>query len=1193
MPKISAIPLFEKWLRTLLLTSLLPVVAATLQAKPIPAIRFVAPTLQLEEGQTQVIPFRRSGSNLASAEYATRVHPSQALEIIQTGRILENQPIGYLRVRPLRPGRATLVMAGQSLALEIAPRSKPRMVVEPRITSPLQRAAVWGEIAVSAECFIPGNVAPSALLRLPNGEKIAPQPSPSALSGPGYHFLFLLETSRLAAGENALTLEVQLDHETVAKSAPLTLQVLHPAPDEIMAEECENTVNTPRPERYGEQFPKIGTDKNASGEVMVINYGSDPVWLTEVTIVQPGDYQMMIVSRGDDAVGTFPTLGLRVDDREKPVTNGRVTDRQWRRTPLGIPVRLNAGKRLLGVRFENDFSEGKVDRNVYLDRYELVKVNAAAEVSAPENGGGMMMTMAPSQSAKVKSGGFKLHFDRFFDGKTIGAPVTLTAQCRLAEKTSVDFPEVHLWLNGTSVAKSAGPRLIYALAPGQFRVGANTLQLRAKTKAGGWVESATQTLHLTKTAQTQFPQTHYYTVFDPGWDQSMAARYETAEGKRTSDAAAWLSNGESILRLPESLAGTFELGVFARGQYFKGHPQAEVALRVDGRETIVATSNIVGEWSEKTLGTVELANGAKELVFRFINDEYDGDKGDRNIWLRWIRLQEKSHEIVPEKTSITIRYWPGTQPVGLTDAIVVDLASPRPVKSVDLSINDNLQNLDSDFSSGLNPVILPLLTRSLPSGSHRVKVVVTHHDGSRTESPAREIRVSSDRDPARGTYAHAVKLLDRLGLGASQNDLAAVLTMGPEKWLLESLKPDHPGQRQAVRDSVETHFHGDNPNDALVRKVFYESTIEPNPVRQRFVLWTQNHFSTWIEKAGREKKRREHDAFSRLGVGRFSDLLLTSATSPAMLTYLDQQRSFTGRLNENYARELFELHTVGVKGGYSQTDVTALANLLTGWSMAEQGDLDGTGGDLVGEFRYDPLLNAGEALEVFGVNFPPAEPVKRFERVQTFFETLASHPNTADYISRKLVESYVANPAPVSLVSRLALVYKKTGGDMRALLTALASSKELAAAPRRVATPLDFALRISRAAQVSDANILDDFTRRSGMRLFDRSTPDGYPTDDASYTSSNALMQRWRFAQRVDNRLVNLIPRSWRDAKELTTEQTQRMLDWAATQLLGQCLSVQSNRAAMELLAQAPTHGQARARLILQFICQTPEAGLR
>jgi uncharacterized protein (DUF1800 family) len=152
-------------------------------------------------------------------------------------------------------------------------------------------------------------------------------------------------------------------------------------------------------------------------------------------------------------------------------------------------------------------------------------------------------------------------------------------------------------------------------------------------------------------------------------------------------------------------------------------------------------------------------------------------------------------------------------------------------------------------------------------------------------------------------------------------------------------------------------------------------------VRNRFVLWTENHFSTWIEKADALNKWAEHARFLELGAAPFGSLLRASATSPAMLLYLDQNRSFANKLNENYAREIMELHTLGVHAGYRQEDVTALASVLTGWTLSADAPTKGDVREMARSFRFDPILNSPAARKVFGMEFAKTEdPQARYDR---------------------------------------------------------------------------------------------------------------------------------------------------------------------------------------------------------------------
>lgn len=371
---------------------------------------------------------------------------------------------------------------------------------------------------------------------------------------------------------------------------------------------------------------------------------------------------------------------------------------------------------------------------------------------------------------------------------------------------------------------------------------------------------------------------------------------------------------------------------------------------------------------------------------------------------------------------------------------------------------------------------------------------------------------------------------------------------------------------------------------------------EPNPVRARFVMWTENHFSTWMNKDGASAKAQEHASFVQLGTAPFFDLLLTSSTSPAMLVYLDQRYSYAHRLNENYAREIMELHTLGVKGGYTQKDVTTLANLLTGWTLADEAPIDGAGGDLDRSFSYDPHLNNANGCRVFGVEFPGTEPEKGFDRPLMALEMLSAHPSCAAFISRKLCEQYVADPAPPKLVDDLAQVYLETGGDITAMLMAMSQHPDFWASPGKVASPIDFAVRSARMARATNPGPVNDLISGSGMGMFDRATPDGYPEDNGYSVNSNALLQRWRFAKAIQNDFLGagLIPDSWRPADaKWDAESTQRIVDLAAVRMTGNVLGDASNEAAQKLLADAPPQTDVRLHALATFICQLPENSLK
>ena len=400
---------------------------------------------------------------------------------------------------------------------------------------------------------------------------------------------------------------------------------------------------------------------------------------------------------------------------------------------------------------------------------------------------------------------------------------------------------------------------------------------------------------------------------------------------------------------------------------------------------------------------------------------------------------------------------------------------------------------------------------------------------------------------------------------------------------------------------------------------------------RRFTAWAENHFSTWIEKTEAAPKWRSHLDFCRMGVAPFADLLTVSAHSPAMVVYLDQEKSYARKLNENYAREIMELHTLGVHGGYAQSDVTTLAGVLNGWTLSMEGVLPGTDGapGIVyngGNESTSPGCSASircsttaRRAACSGWNFPPSEPAARYDRVHLALEMLASHPGTAEHVCRKLAEHYVGVPADDPLVRNLARTYLENGGDLRPVMRAMASSNAFWNSAPKMATPLDYGLRVARLCRAAVLELggnpdqaaprpeqIASFLKKSGMGLFERVTPDGYPQNSASYMDSNALLQRWHFMEAMVDPLNRLVPPEWRTppAPAITPvaneepgrfstpaeDAAQRFIDLAAVRLTGRLLAPGSNQAARELLGDS-TPEQTRQTLLL--ISLLPETSLR
>lgn len=254
-------------------------------------------------------------------------------------------------------------------------------------------------------------------------------------------------------------------------------------------------------------------------------------------------------------------------------------------------------------------------------------------------------------------------------------------------------------------------------------------------------------------------------------------------------------------------------------------------------------------------------------------------------------------------------------------------------------------------------------------------------------------------------------------------------------------------------------------------------------------------------------------------LGKFEDLLLASARHPGMLHYLDQFQSVAQGtlgaenrkrgLNENYARELMELHTLGVDGGYSQTDVRELARVLTGWTIGPN-ESDG--------FRFVQRAHDTGSKRVLGQPFPDWALGGGEREGQQAIRMLARHPKTAERISLRLAQFFVADNPPAALVERLSTVFLGTQGDIRQVMAVLLASDAFWSADNRLfKTPMDFAC--STLAAISDGaperrTLLQalGFLSTAGQPLHGWQTPDGYKTDAATWLAPEALTRRADFA---------------------------------------------------------------------------------
>ncbi|HEX2780022.1 MAG TPA: DUF1800 domain-containing protein [Gemmatimonadaceae bacterium] len=418
-----------------------------------------------------------------------------------------------------------------------------------------------------------------------------------------------------------------------------------------------------------------------------------------------------------------------------------------------------------------------------------------------------------------------------------------------------------------------------------------------------------------------------------------------------------------------------------------------------------------------------------------------------------------------------------------------------------------------------------------------------------------------------GDVEQARHVLDRLAFGARPGEIERVRARGVDRWIDEQL---HPGRvRDPQGERVSEMFpllrsdpaallrdvdaaRGAAPGDSAMRRALRmryndvgravqsarlaRAVGSERQLQEVLVdLWA-NHFSVFAGKGPVRLYlgRYEEDAIRPHVLGKFRDLLGAVAHSPAMLFYLDNWQSAADSLhptlarrpmlrrpagpraprglNENYARELLELHTLGVDGGYTQHDVIEVARALTGWSIAAPREGGG--------FVFRPALHdAGEKI-VLGVRIPAGGGESDGERV---LDILARHPSTARMVATTLARRFVSDDPPPALVARAAAVYQRTDGNLREVTRAIVTSPEFFARDAyraKIKSPLELVASALRAT-----GIPADSTPRAahavaqlGQPIYGRQTPDGWPERSSEWLSAGAVADRVNFIALITKR---------------------------------------------------------------------------
>lgn len=386
--------------------------------------------------------------------------------------------------------------------------------------------------------------------------------------------------------------------------------------------------------------------------------------------------------------------------------------------------------------------------------------------------------------------------------------------------------------------------------------------------------------------------------------------------------------------------------------------------------------------------------------------------------------------------------------------------------------------------------------------------------------------------PEQSATDEVTHVIRRLSYGPRPEDLAYVRSIGIDAYIDEQLQPENidDGDCDFITRRFETldspvgelfEYKKEFLHRELAQATLLRSIHSRRQLYEVMVEFWSDHFNIASSKGDCAwlKTADDRDVIRKHALGTFPDLVRASALSPAMLWYLDgrvnRRKNEQERPNENYARELLELHTLGIYGGYTQTDVMEVARCLTGWTVRSE--------ELFGKGRVEFRPNShddGEKI-VLGQRLPAGLGEGDLERV---IAIVTNHSSTAQHIASKLCRRFIDEDPPQDTVDSVAAVFARTGGDIRNTLRALFASESFRSArDAKFKRPNRYVVSALRAtgAETDNGDGVLEYLQRMGQMPFQYPTPDGYPDEPEPWMAT--LLWRWHFAAALgENRIAGV-----------------------------------------------------------------------
>jgi uncharacterized protein (DUF1800 family) len=479
----------------------------------------------------------------------------------------------------------------------------------------------------------------------------------------------------------------------------------------------------------------------------------------------------------------------------------------------------------------------------------------------------------------------------------------------------------------------------------------------------------------------------------------------------------------------------------------------------------------------------------------------------------------------------------------------------------------------------MSPLVrLSVLLAALAFATHAATPQVPQNPAPQTPAvanPAPAAHVATSHAPL---TAADIAFINRVTWGVNESTVAEYQAVGRDRWLERQLHPGpdrlppaaqnifralaiatkplteiafpltaqqrnanqipDPEQRKVLQQAFQQELN-ELGRQAATRSLLRD-LYSPDQLREKLTWFWFNHFNVHLYKSDiRETIGDYEEQLRRHALSKFRDLLRVTATHPAMLRYLDNSENAKGHINENYAREIMELHTMGVGSGYTQEDVQELARILTGVGVNFQpqdanvpkAGLEQADHIRNGLFEFNPARHDYSIKHLLGRTIEG----RGFAEVEQALDIISRHPATATHVSRQLATYFVSDTPSDPLVQHVAQAFRATDGDIAAVLLVMFKSPEFAKA-QKFKDPMQFVLSAVRLAY--DSKVIQNpapilgWLNRMAQGLYNHPTPDGYPMTAAAWNGPGQMAVRFEIARQIGANAAGMFKAPVPDAVE-------------------------------------------------------------